>query len=153
MLGVAAGAWCDASVGVGAADEVHAFHEARAGRAGRFQEKPGDCSGIGRCILLEGFAFDAAAVAGSPGGASTMRAHDRVGVVIKVGIGSFEDPLRTGIGLFAGVDLYAFAGDGEDGMRRGRGFGGILCVDREGCGEKAEDGEDSCGGRVRDSHV
>ena len=65
---------------------------------------------------MEEFAFDAAAVPRPPGGASAMRAYDRVGVVIEVGIGSFEYPLRTGIGLFAGVDLYAFAGDGEDGM-------------------------------------
>ena len=46
-----------------------------------------------------------------------MRAHDRVGVVIEVGNGSLEDPLRTGASLFASVDLYAFAGDGENGMR------------------------------------
>jgi len=45
-----------------------------------------------------------------------MRTHDCVGLVIEVGIGSCEYPLGTGIGLFAGVDLYAFAGDGEDGM-------------------------------------
>ena len=117
MLGVAARGGCDASVGVGAANEVNALHDARAGSAGRFQEKPRDSSGIGRVALLEEVAFYAASVPRPPRGASAMRAYDRVGVVIEVGIGGFEDPLRTGVGLFAGVDLYAFAGDGENGMR------------------------------------
>ena len=48
------------------------------------------------------------------------------GSVDQRGFRGLKDPLRTGGGLLAGVNLHTFAGNGEDGELTGRRVGWIL---------------------------
>ena len=84
---------------------------------------------------MDEFAFDGAAVFGFPDGAGAVGAYGVAGCVDEGGFGGLEDPLWAGGGLLAGVDLDAFAGDGEDwvlrGWRVGGDFGRLPAVARE----------------------
>lgn len=75
---------------------------------------------------MEEFAFDGAAVVRFPDGAGAVGAYGFAGCVDEGGFGCLKDPLRSRGGLLAGVDLNAFAGDGEDGVLRGWWSGGVL---------------------------
>ena len=67
-----------------------------------------------------------------------MGTYEAAGCVDEVSFGGLEDPLRASGGLLTGIDLDAFAGDGEDGMLRGWRLGGVLS-DRYGCQEGCEE--------------
>ena len=76
-----------------------------------------------------------------------MGAYGFAGGVDERGFGGLKDPLRSGGGLLAGVDLDAFAGDGEDGVLRGRavsvGFCAIAAVARKRVATRIESEMDS----------
>jgi hypothetical protein len=129
-------------VGVGAADEFDMGHDAGAGRAGGFQQKPGDRCGLRGWALLEDVAFDCAAIVGFPDGTGAVGAYGFAGCVDEFGFGGLKDPLRSCGGLLAAIDLEAFAGGGEDGALRGWRFCGVLrgCSGcEECCTESQED--------------
>ena len=93
---------------------------------------------------MQDIAFDGAAVTGSPNGACAVCAYEVAGCVDEVGFRGLEDPLRASGGLLAGVDLDAFAGDGEDGVLRGWRLCGILS-DRGGCEEACGESQEEAG--------
>jgi hypothetical protein len=93
---------------------------------------------------LENIALDGAAVTRFPNGAGAVSADEAAGCVDEVGFGGLEDPLWTSGGLLAGVDLNAFAGDGEDGVLRGWRFRGVLS-DRSGCEESCAESQEKAG--------
>ena len=113
----------DAAAGVGAADEFYFGHDSCARYAGGFEEKPGDCGWVGRGGFLEEFAFDGTAVFGFPDGAGAVGSDVGAGTVDERCFRGLKDPLWTGGGLLAGIDLHTFAGSGEDGLLRGRRIG------------------------------
>ncbi len=88
---------------------------------------------------MEELAFDGAAVARFPDGAGAVSAYGVAGCVDERGFGCFKEPLRPRGGLLTGVNLDAFAGDGEDGVLRGWRSGEVLGKRSgrkgKGCGE------------------
>lgn len=130
----------------GATDGVDPGHQARTLCADRFEEKPGNGFRHGRGVGSDGFRFDGAAVLVLPERAGGVGSYLGFLFVVKGGFGSLEDPSRSLVHLFAGVDLHTFCGEGEERMLPGkRGGGALLLGPRDGC-------EEDCGEEEKASH-
>ena len=130
----------------GATDEVDPGHQAGALRTDRFEEEPGDGFRLGCRIGGDGFRLDGAAILVLPERASGVGSYLGFLLVVKGGFGSLEDPSRSLVHLFAGVDLHALGGEGEERMLPGkRGGGALLLGPRDGC-------EEDCGEEEEASH-
>jgi hypothetical protein len=126
VFGVAAGAWCIATVSIGATNEFDLRHDAGTGWVDGLEEEPWDCIGVRRCALLQEITFDGAAIIRFPDRSGSVRSYGCTGRVDERRFGGLKDPLWASRGLLTVVDLDAFAGDDEDGVLRGRRFRWIL---------------------------
>ena len=123
-------------MGVGATDEFNFGEDARIVFVDCLEKKPGNSRGFGGGTLRDDIAFYRASVKISPAGASAVDPHFGTGCVEEGGVGGLKDPLRGVRNQLTRVDLNTLAGDGKDGVLRGRRIGGILGL----CGRRDRQG-------------